>query len=72
MCVCVYVCVLVTTHCTIMYFWFRAMWIDDVTVVYFRFTHLLGRSRYVGDVYLYLCTKRSEARVTVCAIVFIA
>ena len=40
------------------------MQIDDVSVVYFRLTHLLGRARYVGDVY----TEISEVRVTVCVI----
>ena len=65
LCICVCVCVLMPTHCIIMCFGFRAMRIDGISLVYFRFTHLLGRSRYVGDVYLYLCTKRSEVRLIV-------
>ena len=43
-------------------FRFRAMRIDGTSVVYFRFTHLMGRPCYVGDVYLYLlcvCCKRN-------------
>ena len=40
-----------------------------LVLAYFRFTHLLGRPRYVGDVFLYLCTERIEVRVTVCVIV---
>ena len=41
------------------------MQIDGISVVYFQFMHLLGRPRYVGDVYLYLCT---EVRVLVCVL----
>ena len=51
--VCVYVCVcvLMPTHCTITFFGFRAMRIDGVSVVYFRFTHLLVRPCNMGDEY---------------------
>ena len=45
---------------------------DGVNLVYFRFTLLLGRPRYLGggDLYLYLCSERSEVRVTACVILF--
>ena len=64
-------CGLMPTHCTITCLRFSAMQIDGDTVIYFRFTHLLGRPRYMNDVYLYLSTERSEVRVTVCLIVFV-
>ena len=67
--VCLRVFVLMPVHCTIMCFGFRAIRIDGVSVIYFLFTHLLGRPCYAGDVYLYLCTERNEVRVTVCVIV---
>ena len=54
------------THCAITCFVFRVMRIDDISVAYFRFAHLFGRPRYVGNVYLHFCTERSEVRVTVC------
>ena len=50
-------CVLILTHCTITCFVFCAKQIYGVSVVYFRFTHILGRSCYARDVYLYLCTE---------------
>ena len=59
------------THCTVTCFVFRALRIDGDSVIYFQFTHLLGRPRYTGDVYLYLCTERIEVRVTICVIVFV-
>ena len=56
-CVCVFVCVCVCVcvsnanplYCTC--FVFRAMRIHGVSVIYFRFTHLLGGSRYKGNVH---------------------
>ena len=74
MCVCVCVCVCVSNANPLNFtcFGFRAMRIDGVSVVYFIFSHLLGRSHYVGDVYLYLCTEISEVRVTVCVTVCVA
>ena len=60
-----------STHCTITCFGFRATRADGVSVVYFRFTHLLNRPRYVGDVYLYLYNERTEVRVTVRVIDFL-
>ena len=62
-------CISMPTYCTIMCFGFRAMQIDGFSVVYFLFMHLLDIPRFVGDVYLYLCTERSEVRVTVCVTV---
>ena len=50
--------VLMTTLCITTCFGFRAMRIDGVSVVYFQFTHLLDRPRYVEDMYLYLCTEK--------------
>ena len=44
---------------------------DGVSVVYFRFTHLLSRSRYVGDIFLDLYTKRRGVMVTVYVIIFV-
>ena len=38
------------------------MEIDDISMVYLQFMHLLVRPHYVGDVLLYLCTEK----VTVC------
>ena len=43
------VCILTPTHCINMCFRFHAMLIYDICVVYFRFTHLLGRSRYLQE-----------------------
>ena len=44
---------------------------NGIKVVYFRFTHLLVRSPYMGEVYLYCVVKANEVRVTVglCVIV---
>ena len=67
-CVCVF---FLPTHCTITCFGFRAVWIDGVSVVDFRFTHLLGRPRYLRDMYLYLCTETGDVKVTVCVDVFV-
>ena len=58
-------------HCTIKWFGFRATRIDGFSMIYFQVKHLLARSRYVGDVYLYLCTEKSKASLTVCVIVFV-
>ena len=55
LCVCVY-----ANPLHLMCFGFRAMPIDGVHVVYFRSTQLLGRPRYVDDVYLYCVLKASE------------
>ena len=73
MCVCLFVCLFVCLcvretdrqKC----FGFSAVRIYGVSVVYFLFTHLLGKPRYLGDVYLYLCTEITEVSVTVCVIV---
>ena len=62
------VCVLMPNHCSVMCFRFRAMRIYGVSVVYFQFTHLLGKPRYMGDMYLYLCTERSEDRMNACVL----
>ena len=40
--------VLMPTHCTIKYFGFRDMRINGDNMIYFRFTHLLGRPRHAG------------------------
>ena len=48
-----------------MYADFCVMQIDGVNVVYFQFTHLLSRPRYVGNALSILCVlKESEIRVT--------
>ena len=40
-----------------------------LNVVYFQFTHHLGRPHYVWDVYLYGVLEEVEVRVTVCVFV---
>ena len=40
-----------------------------LSVVYFRFTHCLGRPHYVWDEYLYSVWEKVEVRVTVCVTV---
>ena len=37
-----------------------------LSVVYFQFTHRLGRPHYVSDEYLYSVLEEVEVRVTVC------
>ena len=70
-CVCVCVCVFFLNanllHFTC--FGFRTMQVDGISVIYFRFMHLLGRPRNVSDVYLYCIQKAHEVRMTVCVIV---
>ena len=41
--------------------------IDGISMIYFRFSHLLGRPHYMGDVYLSLCI----VKVMVCVIVLL-
>ena len=64
--VCVCVCVFNANPLHFMCFGFRAMRIDHLSVVFFRFTRILGRPSYVNDVYLYCVLKVSEVRVTKC------
>ena len=40
-----------------------------LSVVYFRFTHRLGRPHYVWDEYLYSVLEKVEVRVTLCVTV---
>ena len=40
-----------------------------LSVVYFKFTHHLGRPHYVWDEYLYRVLEEVEVRVTVCVTV---
>ena len=40
-----------------------------LSVVYFQFTHLLGRPHYVWDEYLYSVLEKVEVRMTVCVTV---
>ena len=50
-------------------FGFRAMQVVGVSAVYFRFTHLLGRPRYMG-MCIYICVlNEDKLRVTVCVTV---
>ena len=65
MCVCVCVCVPMSTHCTCVF----QIPHKALSVVYFQFTHLLGRPRYVGNVYLYCALEASEVMVTICVII---
>ena len=37
-----------------------------LSVVYFQFTHCLGRPHYVWDEYLYSVLEKLEVRMTVC------
>ena len=64
------VCVLMRTLCTITCFWFRATRINDINVVYF-YSRTSSADHYMGNVYLYLCTERSEVRETVSVTVFV-
>ena len=40
-----------------------------LSVVYFQFTHCLGRPHYVWDEYLYSVLEKVEVRMTVCVTV---
>ena len=40
-----------------------------LSVVYFQFTHRLGRPHYVWDEYLYSVLEEAEVRMTVCVTV---
>ena len=40
-----------------------------LSVVYFQFTHRLGRPHYVWDEYLYSVLEKVEVRMAVCATV---
>ena len=42
-----------------------------LSVVYFQFTHRLGRPHYVRDEYLYSVLEEVEVRMTVCVTVCI-
>ena len=66
MCVCV--CVFNVNPLQFTRIGFRAMRIHGVSMVYFRFTHLLGRPQYAGEVSV-LCVKELDVRVNVCVIV---
>ena len=81
MCLCVCVCVcacvcgcvclkvvgeLVLTHCTITCFGFRALRIESGSVVYFYSQISWSDQVTWDDVYLYLCTEKSEVRVIMC------
>ena len=39
-----------------------------LSVVYFQFTHRLGRPHYVWDEYLYSVLEEVEVRMTVCVV----
>ena len=60
--VCMYVCVAMPSHCTIMHFRFHARRIDGIM-------HHWGRPHYVWDVCLYSVLYEVEVRVTVCVAV---